>query len=48
MNLLRKSFKDLYNNGFQLDYLYSREFGNRDVTEAYITTFGNSLDEIFI
>ena len=50
MNGLKKTFKDMFNGKFNNNFhnFYNKAFGNRDITQVYIGTFGNNLEEIFI
>ena len=50
MNGLNKTFKNLFSGNFNNNFysFYNKAFGSKDITQIYIGTFGNSLDEIFM
>ena len=50
MNGFKRTFKDLFNGNFNSNFrsFYNRAFGTRDLTQVYIGTFGNNLEEIFM
>ena len=50
MNGFKRTFKDLFNGNFNNNFrsFYNTAFGSKDLTQVYIGTFGNNLEELFM